>query len=85
MADKLGALAAAILDWRLQGEDTKDLVGRAELGKPYPCTSGSWQAIKALAHRFAAQSGDPVFARRVEKALSDEAVTVAKRQAARRI
>ena len=86
VADKLGALAAAILDWRLQGEDTKDLVGRAELGKPSPYTiKREVQAIKALAHRFAAQSGDPVFARRVEKALSDEAVTVAKRQAARRI
>jgi hypothetical protein len=86
VADRLGALAAAIFDWRLQGEDTKELVGRAELGTPTPYTiKREVQAIKALAHRFAAQSGDPAFLYRVEKALEGEAATVAKRQAARRI
>ena len=86
VAERLGALAANILDWRLQGEDTKDLVGRAELGTPTPYTiKREVQAIKALAHRFAAHSGDPAFLNRVEKALEGEAATVAKRQAARRI
>jgi len=85
VADRLGSLALAILDWRMQqGNDTKDLVKKAELGSP-----SVWQikrevqAIKALAHDFAAQSDNPAFLQKVEKALADEAATVAKRQAAR--
>lgn len=84
VAERLGRLAAAILDWRVEGRDTKDMVGRPELGSPTV-----WQIkrevgeIKKLAHRFALESGDPLFLKRVEKALADEAATVAKRQAAR--
>ena len=85
VADRLGALALAILDWRMQqGNDTKDLVNKAELGSP-----SVWQikrevqAIKSLAHDFAAQSGNDTFLQKVEKALAGEAATVAKRQAAR--
>jgi hypothetical protein len=82
---KLGPLALAILDWRLQGEDTKDLVGRPELGSP-----SVWrikqevQAIKQLAQRFAAQSGDVEFLNRIDTAMEREAETVARRQAGRK-
>ena len=84
VAEKLGTLAAAILDWRLQGQDTKDLVGKVELG----CPSGyaikrEVGEIKKLAHRFASDRGEQVFMARVERAMTDEAATVAKRRAAR--
>jgi hypothetical protein len=89
VAEKLGKVAAAILDQRLAGEDTKDLVGRPDLGSPGKFViKREVQAIKKLAQRFAAQSGDVAFVNRVDKALSDEAATVAKRQqatAARRL
>jgi hypothetical protein len=83
VAQKLGPLAVAILDQRLAGEDTKDLVGRAEIGSPT-----IWRIkrevgeIKKLAHRFAAQSGDPAFLDRVDRAMEREANTVGKRQQA---
>lgn len=84
VADRLGTLAAAILDWRMEGRDTKDMVGRPELGSPSVYSiKREVGEIKKLAHRFAVESGDPAFVRRVEKALADEAATVAKRQAAR--
>jgi hypothetical protein len=84
VAERLGRLAAAILDQRLSGEDIKDMVGRAEFGSPSVYSiKREVGEIKKLAHRFAAQSGDPAFLGKVEKALADEAATVAKRQAAR--
>ena len=85
VAEKLGNLALAILDQRLEERQTKDLIGSPELGSPsiyiIKRTVGE---IKQLAHRFAAQSGDPAFLSKVERALSNEAQTVAKRQAAGR-
>jgi len=84
VAEKLGSLAAAILDWRMERKDTKDLVGQTELGSPSVYSiKREVGEIKKLAHRFAVQSGDPMFLRRVEKAMAGEAATVAKRQAAR--
>jgi hypothetical protein len=83
VAEKLGKLAAAILDWRLEGKQTKEMIGRAEFDSPsiYSIKREVGE-IKKLAHRFAAKSGDPEFLAKVEKALSNEAATVAKRQAA---
>jgi len=84
VAEKLGKLAAAILDWRMEGRDVKSMVGKAELGSPTIYSiKREVQAIKSLAHRFASQSGDPAFLQKVEKAIAGEAATVAKRQAAR--
>ncbi len=84
VAEKLGSLAAAILDWRMEGRDTKDMVQRAEFGSPSVYSiKREVGEIKKLAHRFAMESGDPAFVRRVERAIAGEAATVAKRQAAR--
>ena len=52
-------------------------------GKPKRLFYKEVGEIKKLAHHFAAQSGDPAFLQKVEKALAGEAATVAKRQAAR--
>ncbi len=83
--EKLGKLAAAILDWRLEGRQTKEMVGKPEFGSPSKYNiKREVQAIKHLAHQFAAQSGDPAFLARVERAIAGEAETVAKRQAAGR-
>jgi hypothetical protein len=84
VVDRLGQLAAKILDWRMEGRDTKDMVGRPELGSPSVYSiKREVGEIKKLAHRFAMESGDPAFLQKVEKALAGEAATVAKRQAAR--
>ncbi len=71
VGEKLGKLAAAILDWRLDGKETKEMVGRAEFDSPsiYSIKREVGE-IKKLAHRFASESGDPDFLKRVEKALS---------------
>ncbi len=85
VGEKLGKLALAILDWRLDGKQTKGLVGQAQFGSPsIYIIKRAVQEIKALAREFASQSGDPGFLAQVEKALSNEAATVAKRQAAGR-
>lgn len=84
VAQRLGALAAAVLDTRLEGGDVKNLVGRIEYGSPTSyAIRREVSAIKELAHRFAAQSGDPAFLAAVERAMAGEAATVAKRVAAR--
>lgn len=81
---RLGRLALAILDARLAGEELKGLVGNSELGHPsgYQLKREVGE-IKRLAHQFAHQTGDEVFLYNVLRALDTEAVTVAKRQAAR--
>jgi hypothetical protein len=85
VAEKLGKLAAAVLDWRLDGKQTKEMVGQAQFGSPSIfIIKRAVQEIKALAREFASESGDPDFLKRVERALSTEAATVAKRQAATR-
>jgi hypothetical protein len=83
VGEKLGKLATAVLDWRLEGRQTKELIGRPELGSPSIYNiKMAVQEVKQLAHRFAAQSGDSEFLAKVEKALAGERATVAKRQAA---
>ena len=83
--DRLGNLALAILDLRLDGGETKSLVGT-----PLAGGAGKFvikrlvQQIKQLAHQFAASLGDAIFLRRIERAMADEEATVQKRFAARR-
>jgi len=81
---RLGKLALAILDARLSDEELKGLVGRSELGSPsaYQLKREVGE-VKRLAHQFAAQSGNSEFLRLVNQAFDAEAVTIAKRQAAR--
>ncbi len=80
ISNRLGELGLAVLDARLQGQETKSLVGRPDLGSP-----GKWaikaavQRIKALALAFAERLGDPAFLRGIERAMEREAETVQKR------
>lgn len=82
---RLGDLALAVLDARLDGEETKALVGCPSLGSP-----GKWVIkrlvcqIKQLAREFAATLDDPGLLRRIERAMVGEEATAAKRQAAMR-
>jgi hypothetical protein len=78
---RLGGLGLAVLDARLDGEETKSLVGSPTFGSP-----GKWTikkvvaGIKALAREFF--RGDPEMLRRVEKAIAAEGETVGRRRAA---
>jgi hypothetical protein len=78
---RLGDLAVAVLDARLDGIETKSLVGCPSLGSP-----GKWTVkkvvagIKRLAGKFF--KGDPDLLRRVERAMAAEGDTVGKRLAA---
>jgi hypothetical protein len=82
LQSRLGDVAVAIFDARLDGRQTKDLVGLPELGSP-----GRWvvkrvvQQIKTAAREYAQALGDPDFLRRVEGLLDAEAATVAQRTA----
>jgi hypothetical protein len=81
--DRLGDLALAILDQRLSGEDTKNLVGKPALGTPSAFyIKKQVQAIKTLANAFAARHGDSDFSNLLVKAMNVEAATVVKRQRA---
>jgi hypothetical protein len=79
---RLGDLAVAIFDLRMNGGETKSLVGSPTLGSP-----SKWavkkvvQEIKALGRQYAASIGDFGLLRRIERAMEDEAGTVAKRRA----
>jgi hypothetical protein len=78
---RLGDLAVAVLDLRLEGGETKSLVGSPALGSP-----GKWTikkvvaGIKQLAREFF--RGDPELLRRVEKAMRAEGETIGRRRAA---
>jgi len=80
---RLGDLGIAVLDTRLDGSETKCLVGSPLLGSP-----GKWiikkvvSEIKTLAREYAVMVGDTELSRRIEKAMAGEEATVAKRQAA---
>ena len=78
---RLGGLGLAVLDGRLDGIETKSLVGCPSLGSP-----GKWTikkvvaGIKALAQEFF--RGDPDLLRMVEKAMEAESETIGRRRAA---
>jgi hypothetical protein len=80
--NRLGELGLAVLDARLQGQETKSLVGRKDLGTP-----GSYgvkrivSEVKALAREYAQRLGDPAFLREIERAMAREEQTVRKRLA----
>ena len=77
---RLGELGRAVLDARLAGQETKSLVGRADLGSP-GCfvIKRVVQDIKGLAKEFAQTLGDPAFLREIERAMDREDATVQKR------
>ena len=79
---RLGDLALAVLDVRLNGGETKSLIGSPALGGP-----SKWaikkvvQEVKTLARRYATSIGDFGLLRRIDQAMQDEEATVAKRRA----
>lgn len=81
VSQRLGTLAAAILDWRLDGREIKDMVGNPQFGSPsVHAIKREVAEIKKLAHEFAIQNDDPAFLNAVERGIAGEARTVAKRQ-----
>ena len=81
VAGRLGTLGIYILDWRLGGRETKELVGMPELGSPTVYRiKREVQRLKRLAHDFAVQHDDPDFLRSIERGIEGEAKTVKKRQ-----
>jgi hypothetical protein len=80
-----GDLALAVFDARLDGQQTKDLVGLPELGSPSKFqVKHAVQQVKAAACAFAQAEGDPAFQRQVERLLAAEAATVGQRKATTR-
>jgi hypothetical protein len=79
---RLGDLALAVLDARLDREETQSLIGSPSLGSPCKHRIVTIVAgIKALAREFAASLDDPELLRRVERAMAGEQQTAAKRRA----
>jgi hypothetical protein len=77
---RLGELGLAVFDARLSGQETKSLVGRADLGSPGRFViKRVVQEIKALAREYAERLGDPAFLREIERAMEREGETVQKR------
>ena len=77
---RLGDVAVAILDLRLAGGETKSLVGSSAVGgADKNVIKRLVRQVKQLAHEYAASLDDPVFLRRIERAMADEAATVQKR------
>lgn len=85
LQNRLGDLAVAIFDLRLNAGETKSLIGSPSVGSPSGfAIKKTVQQIKALAQEFAQQRGDAGFLRDIERAMDKEAATVQKRVAARR-
>ncbi len=77
---RLGQIGVACLDARLNGEETKSLVGREDLGSPGRFViKRVVQELKALAREYAERIGNPAFLRDVIRATEREGATVAKR------
>jgi hypothetical protein len=72
----------AILDARLEGRQTKSIVGLPALDCPGRfVVKRAVQQIKALAREFAWSSGDPDFLRQLERLMDAESKTIARRTA----
>ncbi len=77
---RLGELGIAVLYARLQDQETKSLVGRADLGAPGRfVVKRVVGQVKALASEYAQRLGDPAFLRDIERAMEREGATVQKR------
>ncbi len=79
---RLGDLALAVLDARLNGEKTESLVGSPSLGSPNRNAIGRVVTqVKELAKEFAASLGDSELLRRIEQAMAAAERAVEKRNA----
>ena len=64
----------------LAGQETKGLVGRADLGSPGRfVVKRVVGQIKDLAREYAQRHGDPAFLRDIERAMEREGATIQKR------
>ncbi len=78
---RLGDLGLAVFDARMEGQETKSLVGQESLGRPGRAVlQRVVREIKALAREHALALGDPGFLRDVERAMGRESATVEKRK-----
>jgi hypothetical protein len=85
LSKRLGDLAVAIFDLRMEGGETKSLVGSSSLGFPSPYgIKRTVQEIKALARQYAASLGDFTLLQRIDQAMQDEEATAEKRKATAR-
>jgi len=85
LQQRLGDLAVAVFDQRLEGKETKELIGRPEIGSPgRQKIKTVVQKIKKLAWDFALKSDNPTFFMNVERAMAEEAATVERRKATTR-
>lgn len=81
VGQRLGSLAMAILDWRLSGKDTKDLVGKSEIGSPsIHAVKREVKEVKKLAKDFAVRHGDASFLNMLNRAMGREAETTLRRK-----
>ncbi len=79
---RLGDVAFAVLDARLNGEKTESLVGLKELGSPSRNAIGRVVTqVKELAREFAASLGDSELLRQIKKAMAAAEAAVEKRKA----
>ena len=79
---RLGTLALAVLDTRLDGDTMESLVGSPSLGNPTRNAIGkAAQDIKALAREFAIAAGDSELLRKIEKAMAAAESSLTKRKA----
>ena len=82
VGQRLGQLGQALIDAKLQGQETNSLVGREDLGSPGRFViKRVVQEVKALARDFAQQRGDAAFLRDIGRAMEREGATVEKRRA----
>lgn len=77
---RLGMLALAVFDARLEGEQVKSLVGVADLGSPTAyLLKQAVQRLKRLAAEYGRGMGDSEFMKRIEAALDQDARRRARR------
>ena len=85
LQSRLGDLAVAIFDARLDGRETKSLIGLPELNRPGRyVVKRTVRQIKNLAGDFARASDYPDFLRRVERLIDADVATAARRLATMR-
>jgi len=82
VGQRLGQLGVALIDAKLQGQETNSLVGREDLGSPGRFVIKRVVAdVKALAREFGQRHGDAAFLRDIERAMEREGATIKKRLA----
>lgn len=81
LRSRLGDLALAVFNLRMNGGETKSLIGSPAVGSPsgYVIKRVVGQIKALLAHEFAQHRGDPGFLRDIERAMERESQTLQKR------